>query len=176
MTTTTTAPQVVRHAHDDPSIWHEREAGQPPLGPSAAVARMREAQAFRIAVDAELKALCADIAPTRCDACTVAESCDRMLSTLLIRMLNAAVEQIGEENALIARYRADPRHARALAMHLAEHEQMINELSAHVMDWGRRPSGEVRAAARALLKHWNEAHFALHDEALIALTTGNAAH
>ena len=174
MTATATIPQVALHAPDEHLEWREREPGEPPLGPAACVQRMNAAHAFRVTVHAQLNALCADPHPTACDACTLGESCERMLATLLIRMLNAATEQVREEKLLMVRYRADPRHAPLIAAHAIAHDQLINDLSAHVMDWGRRPPGEVRAAAIALLKYWNGAHFALHDEPLMALVAGSA--
>lgn len=174
MTATATIPQVALHDPDEQLVWREREPGEPPPGPAASIQRMNAARAFRVAVHAELNALCADPHPQACDACTLGESCERMLATALIRMLNAATEQVREEKALMAGYRADPRHAPMIAAHVAAHDKLINDLSAHVMDWGRRSPGEVRAAAIALLKHWNDAHFALHDEPLMALVAGGA--
>lgn len=171
MTATATIPQVALHTPDERLAWREREPGEPPPGPAADIERMHAARAFRAAIHAQFDALCADPHPT-CDACKLGESCERMLATLLIRLLNAATEQVREEKALMARYRADPRHAPMIAAHIAAHDQLINDLSAHVMDWGRRPPGEVRSAASALLRHWNEVHFALHDEPLMALATG----
>lgn len=55
------------------------------------------------------------------------------------------------------------------------HDQLINDLSAHVMDWGRMAPGDILSATSALLKYWNEAHFAIHDELLIAAATNSTA-
>lgn len=175
MTATATPPQVAAHDPDERPLWREREPGEAPPGPAASIQRMNAARAFRVAIDAELNALCDDPHPATCDTCTRGESCERRLSTLLTSMLNAATEQVREETALMTRYRADPRHAPAIAAHLDSHEQLIDDLSAYVMDWGCRPMGEVQAEASALLKYWNEVHFALHDQPLMALVTGGAA-
>lgn len=174
MKATATIPQVATHDPAGPPVWHECEPGQAPPSPAVALERMRAARAFRADIEAGLKALCVDSPPAPCKSCSLAESCNRMLSTLLTHLLNAAVEQVREENVLIARYRADPRQARDLAAHLAAHDRLLNELSAHVMDWGRLPPGNVRAATSALLAQWNKAHTAMHDEPLMALAAGNA--
>lgn len=172
MTATATPPQVALQAREERLAWREREPGEAPPGPAANLERMNAAHAFRVAVRAELDALCAD--PKACDACMLRESCDRMLSALLIRLMNAVTEQAREETALMIGYRAEPRHAPAIAAHIAAHDRLINDLSAHVMDWGRRPPGEVRAAVSALLKSWNEVHYAQHDAPLLALAAEGA--
>ncbi len=167
--------ETPRTAHPPPPIvWREREAGEPPLGPAACVERMRAAHAFRVAVQAELDALCVDPKRMPCASCTLSDSCNRILSSLLIRTLNAATEQVREEKLLLARIRHDARYARTLGAHQFAHDQLINDLSAHVMDWGRLAPGDVVAATSALLKYWNEAHFAMHDELLMSAVRGNA--
>lgn len=142
--------------------------------PAALVAQVRQGHAFRIAITDELNALCVRPNDMQCNACAMTASCDRMLSSLMIKLLNAAVEQVGEELALINQYRHDPRHGRALAEHVASHAKLINDLSAYVMDWGRILPGDLIGTTAALLKYWDDAHFRFHDEALLEIAAGAA--
>lgn len=149
-----------------------RSLSRSATAPAALAAQIRDAHAFRLAIAGELNTVCVRPDDMQCSGCAMAAGCDRMLSSLTIKLLNAVVEQVRDELALINQYRHDPRHGRALAEHVASHAKLINDLSAYVMDWGRILPGDLINVTVALLKYWNDTHFRFHDEALLDIATG----
>ncbi len=89
----------------------------------------------------------------------------------LTQVLNLATSQIDVERRVIATLRTQRRLEAAMIDHQAAHDQILNDLSAYVMDCSFVPSCDLVRSSLATLRYWIDSHFAFHDAMLIEPST-----
>lgn len=136
------------------------------------VRQMKDGQDLLRAFEKELGALCTVDAAVVCTACPRIDACHEMVTSVVTRLLNAATDQVRDEQAYMNASPEKTRHRRHFAEHKASHDLILNDLGSYAMDCGRLPPADLIDATSLLLKYWTVAHADFHDATLCRIAVG----